>query len=55
MIVVDADFLGRGRTGDETYVENLLRALAPLRGRAAGSRRSRATRRSSPTGSSRSS
>lgn len=32
MIVVDADFLGRGRTGDETYVDNLLRALAPLRG-----------------------
>jgi glycosyltransferase involved in cell wall biosynthesis len=32
MIVVDADYLGRGRTGDETYVENLLRALAPLAG-----------------------
>ena len=32
MIVVDADFLGRGRTGDETYVENLLRALVPLKG-----------------------
>ncbi|HET9673675.1 MAG TPA: glycosyltransferase family 1 protein [Gaiellaceae bacterium] len=32
MIVVDADFLGRGRTGDETYVENLLRAMAPLAG-----------------------
>jgi len=30
VIVVDADFLGRGRTGDETYVENLLRALVPL-------------------------
>ena len=30
MIVIDADFLGRGRTGDETYVENLLRALVPL-------------------------
>jgi glycosyltransferase involved in cell wall biosynthesis len=30
MILVDADYLGRGRTGDETYVENLLRALAPL-------------------------
>ncbi|HET8528161.1 MAG TPA: glycosyltransferase family 1 protein [Gaiellaceae bacterium] len=27
MIVVDADFLGRARTGDETYVRNLLRAL----------------------------
>jgi glycosyltransferase involved in cell wall biosynthesis len=32
VIVVDADFLGRGRTGDETYVENLLRAMAPLAG-----------------------
>ena len=32
MIVVDADFLGRGRTGDETYVANLLRALAGLKG-----------------------
>ena len=31
-IVVDADFLGRGRTGDETYVDNLLRALVPLKG-----------------------
>ena len=31
VIVVDADFLGRGRTGDETYVENLLRALAATR------------------------
>ena len=27
MIVVDADVLGRNRTGDETYVLNLLRAL----------------------------
>ncbi|HEY4412335.1 MAG TPA: glycosyltransferase family 1 protein, partial [Gaiellaceae bacterium] len=27
MIVVDADFLGRHRTGDETYVRELLRAL----------------------------
>jgi glycosyltransferase involved in cell wall biosynthesis len=32
VIVVDADFLGRGRTGDETYVENLLRALVPVKG-----------------------
>ncbi len=32
MIVVDADYLGRSRTGDETYVENLLRALVPLAG-----------------------
>ena len=30
MIVVDADFIGRHRTGDETYVDNLLRALVPL-------------------------
>ena len=27
MIVIDADVLGRGRTGDETYVLNLLREL----------------------------
>ena len=27
MIVIDADVLGRNRTGDETYVENLLRTL----------------------------
>ena len=27
MIVIDADVLGRQRTGDETYVENLLREL----------------------------
>lgn len=32
MIVLDADVLGRGRTGDETYVANLLRALAVSRG-----------------------
>jgi hypothetical protein len=30
LVVVDADVLGRHRTGDETYVLNLLRALAPL-------------------------
>ncbi len=30
LVVVDGDVLGRGRTGDETYVENLLRALAGL-------------------------
>ena len=30
LVVVDADVLGRRRTGDETYVVNLLRALAPL-------------------------
>ena len=27
LVVVDADVLGRGRTGDESYVRNLLRAL----------------------------
>ncbi len=27
MIVIDADYLGRNRTGDETYVRELLRAL----------------------------
>ena len=27
MIVIDADVLGRNRTGDETYVHNLLREL----------------------------
>ena len=32
MIVVDADALGRRRTGDETYVEGLLGALGRLRG-----------------------
>jgi len=32
VIVVDADALGRRRTGDETYVEGLLGALARLRG-----------------------
>ncbi|MFN2470702.1 MAG: glycosyltransferase family 4 protein [Gaiellaceae bacterium] len=30
LVVVDADVLGRQRTGDESYVENLLRELAPL-------------------------
>ena len=30
LVVVDADVLGRKRTGDETYVENLLRELAAL-------------------------
>jgi glycosyltransferase involved in cell wall biosynthesis len=32
VIVVDADYLGRGRTGDETYVANLLRVLVGLKG-----------------------
>jgi alpha-1,3-rhamnosyl/mannosyltransferase len=30
LVVVDADVLGRRRTGDETYVSSLLPALAPL-------------------------
>jgi glycosyltransferase involved in cell wall biosynthesis len=30
LVVVDADVLGRHRTGDETYVLNLLRELGPL-------------------------
>jgi glycosyltransferase involved in cell wall biosynthesis len=30
LVVLDADVLGRERTGDETYVENLLRQLAVL-------------------------
>jgi alpha-1,3-rhamnosyl/mannosyltransferase len=30
LVVIDADMLGRRRTGDETYIRNLLRALAPL-------------------------
>jgi glycosyltransferase involved in cell wall biosynthesis len=30
LVVVDADVLGRERTGDETYVENLLRELSGL-------------------------
>lgn len=28
LVVIDADVLGRERTGDETYVRNLLRELA---------------------------
>jgi glycosyltransferase involved in cell wall biosynthesis len=32
LVVVDADVLGRRRTGDETYVRNLLRELAELVG-----------------------
>jgi glycosyltransferase involved in cell wall biosynthesis len=30
LVVIDADVLGRRRTGDETYVEQLLRALPPF-------------------------
>jgi glycosyltransferase involved in cell wall biosynthesis len=49
LVVVDADVLGRNRTGDETYVQNLLRALAPL---ASGLRLAAVTRRPDlvPTG-----
>jgi glycosyltransferase involved in cell wall biosynthesis len=32
LVVVDADVLGRRRTGDESYIANLLRELAPLSG-----------------------
>ena len=32
LVVIDADVLGRQRTGDETYVENLLRRLPGLGG-----------------------
>ena len=32
LVAVDADVLGRHRTGDETYVENLLRALPRVAG-----------------------
>ena len=44
LVVVDADALGRRRTGDETYVRNLLRELAPL-APAAGLRLAAVTRR----------
>ena len=30
LVVIDADVLGRHRTGDETYVENLLRLLSAI-------------------------
>ena len=30
LVVIDADVLGRRRTGDETYVAALLRELVPL-------------------------
>jgi glycosyltransferase involved in cell wall biosynthesis len=32
LVLIDADVLGRRRTGDETYVEQLLRALPPVAG-----------------------
>jgi glycosyltransferase involved in cell wall biosynthesis len=44
LVVVDADVLGRHRTGDETYVLNLLRELAP-RAEDAGLRIAATTRR----------
>jgi glycosyltransferase involved in cell wall biosynthesis len=44
LVVIDADVLGRQRTGDETYVRNLLRELAPL-GEEAGLRLAAVTRR----------
>ncbi|HET9287443.1 MAG TPA: glycosyltransferase family 1 protein [Gaiella sp.] len=43
LVVVDADVLGRRRTGDETYVRNLLRAL-PSPAAAAGLRVAAVTR-----------
>jgi len=45
LVVVDADVLGRDRTGDETYVLNLLREL-PALAAAAGLRIGAVTRRS---------
>ena len=44
LVVIDADVLGRRRTGDETYVLNLLRELPPL-AEAAGLRIGAVTRR----------
>jgi len=44
VVVVDADVLGRERTGDETYVRNLLRELPPL-AEASGIRLAAVTRR----------
>ena len=44
LVVVDADVLGRQRTGDETYVRNLLRTL-PEPAAEAGLRIAAVTRR----------
>ena len=44
LVVVDADVLGRHRTGDETYVRNLLRTLPGPAGEA-GLRIAAVTRR----------
>ncbi len=49
LVVIDADVLGRQRTGDETYVENLLRELVPLAERPAP-RRGHARRGAVPDG-----
>ena len=43
LVVVDADVLGRRRTGDESYVRNLLRTL-PAPAAAAGLRIAAVTR-----------
>ena len=43
LVVVDADVLGRNRTGDETYILNLLREL-PVPAAAAGLRIGAVTR-----------
>ena len=43
LVVVDADVLGRERTGDETYVRNLLREL-PAAAQEAGLRVAAVTR-----------
>ena len=47
MILIDADVLGRERTGDETYVTNLLREL-PGRGARPPVRRGHAPARPRP-------
>ena len=51
LVVVDADVLGRRRTGDETYVLNLLRERRPRRRPASVSRPSRGAHSSYPRGS----
>ena len=50
LVVIDADVLGRRRTGDETYVVNLLRHLPAAAADGFASRRSRGGPTSSPTG-----
>ena len=46
LVVIDADVLGRQRTGDETYVRNLLAELAQVA--PSGIRLAAATRRPLP-------